>query len=923
MRIHNSGRSPAPKLQHAKNQSYRRNHLRSIERGRYLSAPWAERQLQRAITTFYILPFDLYVITGAFRLPSRLHSRAWLSQSFLLNTLTLNHISWSNQYTTHNNILVKNSMDHLALPNNPFYPAIHIPYLAGGRWTYDGLGLADFPERKGSSTQSLRHGPSLQDTVNDMLALLQSWLFVGLLQETFKACCIRVGPEDFVNLTECGQQVLNTAVLPQLIYVWETSERDAPKSAKSRRLAEIDKCMSVAVAALHDLSNATWLQEAGLPAEILLSITTLGEAILHARGEIYTDRMLRVPTALGGEVFTRLPQLGCVDQLLLGAGWCPFEVRVLRDQANNSSRYYFSMLDRTAEAPQHQHCTVSKCVLNHKTEESYRSFHVAESCHCSHLVSEDEEHPRVSAVLKSGHTPLIVVPSTSPIQEASGHAEPLQVISSHCSGPTPVVNHALEKVSRQNYASWAVKNSRSRPTIPYVAVSHVWRGGLGNPNANSLPWCQLRRIQDLVNGLYKARGPIDIPFWMDTLCVPLKPEDRRVAIQGMKGVYQEAEKVIVLDTFLESCQLSTNTVENLMKIRCSSWMQRLWTFQEGILARSLHFQFAAVSMRGEELLDGLIRSRRAFLKNTKVEVDHLLKTRVQVSNSVVKRLISMVDSFSGVLVNLDLVLTHDVIASDARRCFKRIRFPHSFDSHTLLKKQHEAEVLSKLSQSLRWRITTRDEDEALVLTNLLGLSTKDLLDARAEITMGRVFKSMSAVPVDVLFTPREHLHGPGCSWIPKSLLYGQGHTGLNSREGVVTRQGLKVELPGIILGTLKRNNFAVNNGATVSLIIQSDENAYSMRVMYAQDADDVQRVGNLALESENANSTEVFAVILERLLPKFTPVKGALIKVTNKGSKKLIGRWFGVVKLQRDSFAYQQVLHCNSVLDEYQEWLLQ
>ncbi|ROV93518.1 hypothetical protein VSDG_06812 [Cytospora chrysosperma] len=42
------------------------------------------------------------------------------------------------------------------------------------------------------------------------------------------------------------------------------------------------------------------------------------------------------------------------------------------------------------------------------------------------------------------------------------------------------------------------------PAIPYVAISHVWADGLGNPTANALPGCQVDRLTSLVAKLQKS-----------------------------------------------------------------------------------------------------------------------------------------------------------------------------------------------------------------------------------------------------------------------------------------------------------------------------------------------------------------------------------------------------------------------------------
>ena len=96
---------------------------------------------------------------------------------------------------------------------------------------------------------------------------------------------------------------------------------------------------------------------------------------------------------------------------------------------------------------------------------------------------------------------------------------------------------------------------------PYVAISHVWAAGLGNASNNSLPVCQLRVLQELVDNLTGVKSQ---PFWIDTLGVQVSSskesndstlqewsrmslELRGISLKLMVGVYQLADSVLVLD----------------------------------------------------------------------------------------------------------------------------------------------------------------------------------------------------------------------------------------------------------------------------------------------------------------------------------------------------------------------------------------
>ena len=72
----------------------------------------------------------------------------------------------------------------------------------------------------------------------------------------------------------------------------------------------------------------------------------------------------------------------------------------------------------------------------------------------------------------------------------------------------------------------------------YFAISHVWKEGLGKPDTNVLPKCQVRRIAKLllepetseqaksiiIEGSEHLERRLTVPFWIDTLCTPVSPQ---------------------------------------------------------------------------------------------------------------------------------------------------------------------------------------------------------------------------------------------------------------------------------------------------------------------------------------------------------------------------------------------------------------
>ncbi|TBU25257.1 hypothetical protein BD311DRAFT_505466 [Dichomitus squalens] len=126
---------------------------------------------------------------------------------------------------------------------------------------------------------------------------------------------------------------------------------------------------------------------------------------------------------------------------------------------------------------------------------------------------------------------------------------------------------------------------------PYVAISHVWADGLGSSTEYGLPLCQVERLDGLVLKLVP-----DGAFWHDGLCVP-SPETQRPtwqrAIRLLARIYARADKVLVVDGGVRTqCSLAKPVEERLLRIATSGWAQRIWTLQEGVLARELYFEVA-------------------------------------------------------------------------------------------------------------------------------------------------------------------------------------------------------------------------------------------------------------------------------------------------------------------------------------------
>lgn len=240
---------------------------------------------------------------------------------------------------------------------------------------------------------------------------------------------------------------------------------------------------------------------------------------------------------------------------------CSFSLKHCRA----STLYYLSTWDRVILKKDHSRCGSStSCQAHQLNPKTYKTQHIAGCLGC-------QEHGLSSESISS-----ILVPAKTIV--------PLVTVDSQR------LESPVEAV--------AADISRVEAVPSYVAISHVWSDGKGNPHRNLLPLCQLQRLQDRANALYPSeRHPV--PFWMDTLCVPVGKEFwpvRNRALNRMKSTYKSAEKILVFDTSLEIVDSSVAAEEALLRIRYSPWSSRLWTMQEGRLGLNVYFQFRDKSM---------------------------------------------------------------------------------------------------------------------------------------------------------------------------------------------------------------------------------------------------------------------------------------------------------------------------------------
>ncbi|KAI0694802.1 hypothetical protein C8Q76DRAFT_571050, partial [Earliella scabrosa] len=262
---------------------------------------------------------------------------------------------------------------------------------------------------------------------------------------------------------------------------------------------------------------------------------------------------------------------------------------------------------------------------------------------------------------------------------------------------------------------------------PYIAVSHVWADGLGSTTEAGLPACQVARVATYASQLIPDS---DGAFWVDALCVPGARGLRKSAITLMKETYQKADKVVVFDEGIRTlCARTTSHKEILFRIATSSWMRRVWTLQEALLAKELYF----------ELSDGLLPLR---------DLERTFKYSVE-----------RVPSSLGPIFR-DSFMEFDFFSSKLIDMLNESTFAE----------QHSVEAIKTVLRLLYGRTTSKPEDETIAIAGLLGVSVAPLLAESDASARMRVFlRELRTLPAGILLSPCSKQSFPGFRWAPLSL----------------------------------------------------------------------------------------------------------------------------------------------------------
>ena len=627
-----------------------------------------------------------------------------------------------------------------------------IAYICQDR--YDSGPFLDYPQRLGLPNleidETFRLNPPLSSASRQVLAavppaelepFLQNWLFFGLLNEVLGDLYRH---EDFVTTFLDGENektIVTTADLLSRLEEWD---------------AKITQDQGSLIAVYRHIANCLILTRACLVIEYpafdndlkfhLASVAELlGYAASKACNVAWTDdpRRSLTPRDWGGTISEQFRK-----SVLLGqSNCCPSQIAMLIQAFGSPQALAFvaSCFREDANQSHHASCDENKCQAGGLVTSGQVTRHVNDSCGCEFLRVDEN---LLADCLKKGCLPL------------------------------------LRLKEETNFNTISIEVVASTDSTSYVALSHVWADGLGNPTATALPRCQLSRLKALIDNLdleYLDMStvldhPEDAPeilLWCDTLCCPVvSREAQSMALRQMYRTYDEASVVLVLDRSLISHRVGGMSVdEACLRIATSRWMTRLWTLQEGALParkNKLWFQFTKTALPGVTLYNHLVKVSQTDIR------------RRGVADSVMGRFHTFLTLFDG------------------------------------QSSKNQGAQMKNIMRGLLYRSVTIPSDEPLIIATLLALELTPILASEPAERMNILWRiigtSPSGINKHILFHTGPKILEHGLRWAPRSLLSIDHHRFIPIPDGQEDRgflatdcnaKGLVVELAGFRISIAK------------------------------------------------------------------------------------------------------------------------
>ncbi|KAK3368252.1 hypothetical protein B0H63DRAFT_528624 [Podospora didyma] len=697
-------------------------------------------------------------------------------------------------------------MDFLPHPSSGGVDPLDVPFLADTPYVY-GSDFWDFPKTHGFGDQWTTL------PVKKLASLIQSWLYFGVISEFLGR------PIDYQRFNVAGSvsgkpllplldEWLDAHVVPGLHHVASSPaaarEKDDLKQLLYNRARFLDEVFHLA----EDLEKLSSGGVRPIPPIILsvkiLCVSLHGVIREFIEGQAENDKSpIRWPPTgtrrLNGiipppppsdstAVPQTLPSVQLLRDVLRLRGWCPFYIRKIISTCNYAMVYYCSRLfKRYSPDLGHERCSEDECVASNVDLGDYRSRHTDSSCTCRPLSVRAD---KLRAIVQSGGVPVVRV--------------------------TTVKRKLVVKVT--------CMSTKTR----FVAISHVWSDGLGNSKTNSLPKCQLRRLQDYIDKLKPLRktsgtdGCFGILssspetgfqtsltlrpkyFWMDTLCIPAGgPADdaRSRAVNKVPAVFKAADRVLILDSSLEQMSLAnTDACERLARLSASRWSSRCWTYQDAALGSHCEIQcadgtFDLFSQQPDYPLHQSQQQQKSTSKWLAFPIPEII-------NKESHRLLTgpKQSQNDGTTMSVD---ANTVMRAGLARPIARdlqLAFGNSPKRSTDLDDGWDEALRTDLCtlfvrawNELGKRSTTIPYDTHIMMATLLGFNAQPIMRlAKPEDRMSAILWSMDGIPMSLFFNKKGPRHHPAGKhrdrWVPlypskQRLSLGSTYTNLRAING--------------------------------------------------------------------------------------------------------------------------------------------
>ncbi|KAH8589133.1 hypothetical protein B0O99DRAFT_676973 [Bisporella sp. PMI_857] len=631
-------------------------------------------------------------------------------------------------------------MDHFPIPKDGRH--IRVPNKTVQEYSKGNGGFAGYPARCGWSPEDLKGTNNFGNrSGKEVEAFFQTWLYFGAVIEVLDIADVSASTTDFISPSK---NFVTSRHLPAKL---RRVKKNASKTSEEWRnqwhmetseiLGQLSKYLGNYYNTsdiITDTKDTKWPVSEEISMSIIALVYTLGEGTADFYGKSASHK---------------LPTSALLRRRMIQAGWCPTDVQRIERDMSIDGHYYIATLSKPLGNLSHKKCTSLICTSNLVSEDDYLVKHTDECCTCEHC---RENHVQIDL------------------------AQVLKIIDA---GGFPIVSW----IASENRLDVKEFNAEKGNKPIYVAISHVWADGMGNPKTNSLPRCQIVRLQRLVNNISSQIESPDRPisFWMDTLCVPVASDlksYRILSIRKMKDIYKSASAVLVVESLMVSTPWEGSDYDKSLSIYFSNWNKRLWTFQEGMFAQKLMLQFADRALDHRDDINFHEEHKKSISQG------HCVTFPYRATTAVMSEFVILRD-----FIDLGFFGTEDF------------------------------QALAPMISQIQHRTTSRLSDQTLCACVILGkdpgplfkvgidkdnkeLKGEELEDRRMETFL----KMIGKFPPSVIFNKCPRLKQDGFRWAPRTFLGIPKNGFLEDVEGeaavLTDDQGLVVKYAGFITSGL-------------------------------------------------------------------------------------------------------------------------